>query len=139
MDCIFCKIIEGTIPSEMVYEDNLFLAILDINPVNKGHVLVLPKKHSENIFDFEEPEISKVMTVIKKISKVLMETLNAEGVNIIQNNGKPAGQIIFHSHFHIIPRYSGDGIKIGMVHGKYNEGEIKEYGNKIRAGMLMSS
>lgn len=135
MDCIFCKIIEGNIPAEKVYEDDLFIAILDINPVNKGHLLVLPKKHSENIFDFDEPEISYVMKVIKKLSKTLMDTLKAEGINIIQNNCKSAGQIIFHSHFHIIPRYSGDGIKIGMVHGKYDEGEMKEFANKIRSGL----
>lgn len=135
MDCIFCKIIDGNIPSEKVYEDDLFIAILDINPVNKGHLLVLPKKHSENIFDFDEPEISNIMKVIKKLSKALMDALNAEGVNIIQNNCKAAGQIIFHSHFHIIPRYSGDGIKIGMIHGKYNEGEIKEFASKIREGL----
>lgn len=135
MDCIFCKIIEGNIPAEKVYEDDLFIAILDINPVNKGHLLVLPKKHSENIFDFDEPEISNVMKVIKKLSKILIDTLKAEGINIIQNNCKSAGQIIFHSHFHIIPRYSGDGIKIGMVHGKYDEGEMKEFANKIRSGL----
>lgn len=135
MDCIFCKIIEGNIPAEKVYEDDLFIAILDINPVNKGHLLVLPKKHSENIFDLDEPEISNVMKVIKKLSKALIDILNAEGINIIQNNCKAAGQIIFHSHFHIIPRYLGDGIKIGMIHGKYNEGEIKEFANKIRSGI----
>jgi histidine triad (HIT) family protein len=135
MDCIFCKIINGNIPSEKVYEDELFIAILDINPVNKGHLLVLPKRHSENIFDLDEPEISRVLPVIKYLSKVLMDALKAEGVNIIQNNCKAAGQIIFHSHFHIIPRYSEDGIKIGMAHGKYNEGEIKEFANKIRSNI----
>lgn len=135
MDCLFCKIIKGDIPSEKVYEDELFVAILDINPVNKGHILVLPKKHSENIFDFDEPEISNIMKVIKKLSNVLMKTLNAEGINIIQNNCKAGGQIIFHSHFHIIPRFTGDGIKIGMVHGKYEEGEMKKYADKIRAGV----
>jgi histidine triad (HIT) family protein len=135
MDCLFCKIINGSIPSEKVYEDELFIAILDINPINKGHLLVLPKRHSENIFDLEEPEISNVMKVIKKLSQALMKTLNAEGVNIIQNNCKAAGQIIFHSHFHIIPRFSGDNIKIGMIHGKYEEGEMKKYADKIRAGI----
>lgn len=132
MGCLFCKIVSGQIPSEKVYEDELFIAILDINPINKGHLLVIPKRHSENIFDMEEPELSKIFSVLQFLSKAVTKAVKSKGVNIIQNNGADAGQIIFHSHIHIIPRHPGDEIKIGMVHGKYEGNEIKEYGELIR-------
>lgn len=136
MDCIFCKIIDGSIPSAKVYEDSDFISILDINPVSKGHLLVIPKKHYVNLLDMDENILKKTILLLKKLSLSLTEALNISGVNLIQNNGKDAGQIIFHSHFHLIPRYPNDGIQIGMVHRKYEEGELNKYaqiiGEKIR-------
>lgn len=132
MDCIFCKIIAGRIPSEKVYEDADFFAILDINPISKGHVLVLPKKHSETLFDMDDDTLAKTLAAIKKIGTSVKKALGSPGINVIQNNGKEAGQIIFHAHFHIVPRFGGDGMSIGMVHGKYAEGELVKYGEMIR-------
>lgn len=134
MDCIFCKIINGEIPSAKVYEDSDFLAILDINPVSKGHVLVLPKRHCENLFDMDDELLSKTLKVLQKIGVAMRKALKVDGINLIQNNGKDAGQIIFHSHFHLIPRRAGDDIKIGMVHKKYEEGELSQYAELIKIG-----
>ncbi len=132
MDCIFCKIISGEIPSAKVYEDDDFIAILDINPVNKGHLLVIPKKHCVNLFDMDDMLLSKTLKVLQKVGNALKKAVNVDGINLIQNNGKDAGQLIFHSHFHLIPRNPGDGISIGMVHKKYDGDEIKTYAELIK-------
>ena len=111
-NCIFCKIIAGEIPSTAVYEDEDFRAILDVNPAARGHVIILPKKHAENIFELEEAEAAKVFPIAKKIATALMKTYHCDGVNILQNNGEAAGQTVFHLHVHVVPRYYGDGVNI---------------------------
>ncbi len=112
MDCIFCKIVKGEIPSLRVYEDEKSLAILDINPANYGHTLVLPKEHHENVFDVPEETIKHLAAVAKKIATRIKSKLGADGVNILQNNGKAAGQIVMHMHIHVIPRYENDKVVI---------------------------
>lgn len=107
-NCIFCKIIEGEIPSVSVYEDEDFKAILDVAPSARGHVIILPKKHAANIFELPDEYVSKVMVVAKKIAKAVKETYHCDGVNILQNNGEAAGQTVFHFHVHVIPRFKGD-------------------------------
>ena len=102
-DCVFCKIIKGDIPSYKIYEDDSVYAFLDINPSSPGHTLVIPKKHSEDIFDIEEDDLKKVIFVSKEIAKK-MKDLGCEGVNIYNNNGAVSGQIVFHFHIHIVPR-----------------------------------
>ncbi|MBU2616475.1 MAG: HIT family protein [Nanoarchaeota archaeon] len=110
-DCIFCKIANKEIPSEIVWENDNFLAFADIKPIEEGHTLVIPKKHFDTLPDLEE-EISKdYLDVIKKIAKILIDKYNADGFNIVLNNGKSAGQIVNHVHFHIIPRKEGDNKK----------------------------
>ncbi|MCL2225928.1 MAG: HIT family protein [Defluviitaleaceae bacterium] len=111
MDCLFCKIIAGEIPSYKVYEDENFLAILDRFPAVEGTVLVLTKRHAADMFDMDEAEASGVMLVAKRIAEKIKETLKPDGLNILQNNGKSAGQEIFHYHMHIIPRYDGDAVR----------------------------
>ena len=112
-ECIFCKIIEGEIPSTTVYEDESFKAILDISPAAKGHVIILTKNHARNIFELSEEDASKIMVVAKKIATALEKTYHCEGINILQNNGEVAGQTQFHVHVHVIPRYKGDTVDIG--------------------------
>jgi histidine triad (HIT) family protein len=133
MDCIFCKIINNEIKSQKVYEDNDVIAILDINPINKGHILVIPKKHYETIFDIDDEVLKKTITVVKKIALALKK-MGAEGVNIVQNNGKAAEQHVFHIHFHVVPRYFNDGMKIARGNRiKYKDDkEMQEYAEKIR-------
>lgn len=117
-DCIFCKIIEGEIPSTAVYEDDDFRAILDVNPAARGHVIILPKKHAANIFELDDESAQKIFPVAKKIASALMKTYSCDGVNILQNNGEAAGQTVFHLHVHVIPRYKDDAVSIRWKPGE---------------------
>jgi histidine triad (HIT) family protein len=129
-DCIFCKIINGEIPSSKVYEDEEVFAFLDIGPVNKGHTLVIPKEHHETIVDIPDDLLHKVIVVVKKLSKAVKEGVGADGFNVLMSNHEAAGQVVPHAHFHIIPRLSSDGLK-HWPHGKYDEGEMDSVKEKI--------
>lgn len=112
MDCLFCQIIAGEVNSYKVYEDEFSLAILDIFPISPGHVLVMPKKHIQTLAGMDEVEAANVFRTVVKINKALVElTPNNTGFNILQNNGKGAGQEIEHVHFHIIPRFKDDHVR----------------------------
>lgn len=106
--CIFCEIIEGNIPSAKVYEDDEVLAILDVSQLTKGHTLVMPKKHVENLLECDDETLQHLILVTKKLAKELCDKLGAEGCNIINNTNPVAGQSVMHLHFHIIPRYGED-------------------------------
>lgn len=131
MDCIFCKIVSGEIPSYKVYEDDSVLAFLDIAPVSPGHTIVIPKKHYKNFEDIPESELYAVAGAIKKIGKSIKENLGVEGYNVSENNDPVAGQIVPHIHFHIIPRSEGDGLKL-WPQGKYADNEAEKVLNKIK-------
>jgi len=104
-DCIFCKIISGDIPSNKVYEDEYTVAFLDANPNAPGHTLVVPKRHVVNIFDTDEETLSRTMAAIRKIAPAVRDGVDAHGVHVNSNHGTAAGQVVFHLHFHIIPRH----------------------------------
>lgn len=104
-DCIFCKIVKGEIHSYKIYEDDDVYAFLDINPVSRGHTLVVPKEHYADIFEIPEDLLSKVNIVVKKLSSRIKERLECDGINILQNNGSCAGQTVLHYHVHIQPVY----------------------------------
>lgn len=106
--CIFCEIIKGNIPSAKVYEDDEVLAILDISQVTKGHTLVMPKKHVENILECDDETLAHLIIVTKKLAAQITEKLGAGGCNIVNNTNPVAGQSVMHLHFHIIPRYGSD-------------------------------
>ena len=106
--CVFCKIINHEIPSKVVYEDNDVLAILDVNPLTKGHTVIMPKKHVTSLLEADEETASKVMNDVGKLSKQITTNLNADGCNILSNCKEAAGQSVDHMHVHIIPRYNGD-------------------------------
>ncbi|MDD5043069.1 MAG: HIT family protein [Patescibacteria group bacterium] len=130
-DCIFCNIIKGEIPSAKVYEDDEIFAFLDINPVNPGHTLVIPKEHYDDFSLTPNELLSKMMPVIDKISKAIMNGLGAQGFNLELNNGRVAGQIVPHAHFHIVPRFPDDGLHLWP--GKpYAEGEMQKTAEKIK-------
>ena len=130
-NCLFCKIVAGEIPAEKVYEDADTLAFLDIKPVNPGHTLVIPKDHYENVFEAPEEVWGKVMQSVKKVAHAMKNGLPVDDLNIAMNNGKHAGQVIFHAHVHVIPRYEGDGFE--LWHGKdYAEGQSKIIAEKIK-------
>lgn len=135
-DCIFCKILADEIPSAVVYEDDLFRAILDVNPAARGHVIILPKNHAANLFELPDEEASKILIVAKKIAKAVMETYHCDGINILQNNGEASGQTVFHLHVHVIPRFEGDTdhINIGWRPGETPE-DLQAIAEEIKANL----
>jgi histidine triad (HIT) family protein len=109
-DCIFCKIIKGEIPAHKIYEDDKILAFLDAFPIAKGHTLIIPKQHAENIYDINEETISHIGRISKRIAKQLKDKLKCDGINILQNNEKFSGQFVMHYHMHLIPRFESDNL-----------------------------
>lgn len=133
-NCLFCKIIKREIPCDFIYENKDVFVFLDIKPLHPGHVLVLPKNHFRNIFDIEDKDLSEVILVVKKMAKAVKEAVKADGINIAVNNDEAAGQLVFHSHFHIMPRYFNDGFK-HWGGTPYKEGESKIILEKIKSAL----
>jgi histidine triad (HIT) family protein len=131
-DCIFCKIINGKIPSAKIYEDASIVSFLDIMPANKGHCLVLPKKHYETLLDIPDEELANIAQAVKKITKALSLSIGNGSYNILWNNGKEAGQLVNHAHVHVIPRFKGDRLRLAWSHKKYIDNEMKETQEKIK-------
>ena len=115
MDCVFCKIIAGEIPSFKLYEDEGVFVFLDIHPASKGHTLVIPKQHAENIFDITEESLKNVTAAGKHFSEKLQKALKADGIRLAPSNGKAAGQEVMHFHLHVIPRYENDGVSLSLA------------------------
>lgn len=107
-DCIFCKIANGEIPSNTIYEDEQFRVVLDVGPATKGHSLILPKNHADNLFDLSSEDGAALVRVAQTVGGMLVNKLSADGMNIVQNNGSVAGQTVMHFHLHLIPRYEND-------------------------------
>ena len=131
--CIFCKIILGQIPCSRVYEDDSVLAFLDINPIAKGHTLVVPKGHYPTLLDLPPSEGEALLRALRLVAKAVREQTGAGGFNCIQNNFGPAGQMVFHSHWHIIPRFENDGLP-DWPGGKYNDSaEMQQMAQAVSA------
>jgi histidine triad (HIT) family protein len=111
MDCIFCKIINKEIPSSIIYEDDNFLCFLDIAPNTRGHSLVIPKQHTNNFTELDNNKVGEFAKLVHKLAPQIVEALGADGYNLGLNNGAVAGQVVEHVHWHIIPRYTDDGLK----------------------------
>ena len=129
-DCVFCAICAGEIPSFKVYEDDLVLAYLDINPFTKGHTLVIPKTHSANLLETSDETLAAVIARVKKVAAHVKAALPCDGFNILQNNGEAAGQTVRHLHFHIVPRYGSEPIVFESHKGDMNE--LKALAERIR-------
>ena len=119
-NCIFCKLANGQIPTNSIYEDDDFKVILDAAPAAKGHAIILPKTHAANLFELPEEYGEKIFAIAKKCGK---ETYNYDGLNVLQNNGEAAGQTVFHLHVHLIPRMNDDKININWQQGESTDGE----------------
>ncbi|MDL2313753.1 HIT family protein [Desulfovibrio sp. OttesenSCG-928-C14] len=131
-NCIFCKIIKGEIPCSKVYEDDKVLAFLDLNPASPGHTLLVPKAHAATLLDLGEGFAEAVLAAQKKIGNALMQAAGAEGFNCLQNNFAAAGQEVFHLHWHIIPRTTGDGAIQPWKPGKYEDmGRMSEMAERL--------
>ena len=120
-DCIFCKIVSGEMKTDFVYEDDNFVAFLDINPVVEGHTLVIPKKHFKTLLDIPNTLGNEMLEAVKKVSLDLIKNKKGDGINVFTNIHESAGQIVHHAHLHIIPRSKGDGVRIAVNLKKINE------------------
>ncbi len=124
-DCIFCRIANGEIPSKTLYEDSEFRVILDLGPAAKGHALILPKEHAENLYDLPEGTAAAAMVLAQRMARIMQKKLRCDGLNLVQNNGEAAGQTVHHFHLHLIPRYIDDGQSINWKPGKPTQEELE--------------
>ena len=134
-DCIFCKMVTGEIPVTKIYEDEVVLAFLDIGPLSDGHTLLIPKEHFEKLHDCPSELLGEVCSHLGKIAKAVAGAMNAEGYNVLCNNGASAGQLVGHLHFHIIGRNTGDGVFDRWPASKYRQGQIETIAAKIRENL----
>ena len=136
MDCIFCKVLDGEIPSYKVYEDDNVLAFLDITQGTKGHTLIIPKKHVKNIYELDEETAREVFAVVPKLARAIKKAFNPIGLNIVNNNDKPL-QSVFHFHIHLIPRYEDDGMVLSTInnYGKFTSEYFNGLVNNIKENL----
>lgn len=134
-DCIFCKMAAGLIPVTKVYEDAMVLAFLDIAPISDGHTLLIPKQHFRHVHDCPGEVLAQMGSHLGKIAKAVAAGMNAEAYNILCNNGRAAGQLVEHLHFHIIPRSAGDGVFQRWPAHKYPEGRMNEVAERVRENL----
>lgn len=140
--CKFCGVVAGENPASIVYEDGNVLAFMDLHPANVGHTLVVPKEHWETIYDIPEKVLSDLFAVVKRISVAVKKAVGAEGISILQFNGRSAGQSVMHLHVHVIPRFRGDAISklIGAMLGptgfeKAAKEDLDEIAKKIKENL----
>ncbi len=131
-DCIFCKLANGVIPTNTVYEDDAFRVILDAGPATKGHSLIIPKDHFADLFEIDENTVASAMKLAKKMAAHMKEKLHCDGFNLVQNNGECAGQTVFHFHLHLIPRYENDGAGILWTPGKPDDDAQKKLCEELK-------
>ena len=130
-NCIFCKIINGDIPSAVVIENDEFKVILDRFPSNEGHVLIMPKEHCANIFEMDPEKGGRLFALAVKIASAMKEALGFENMNVLQNNGPVAGQTVNHFHLHLIPRYENDSVNVSWPQMDLTDEQIEEVRKKI--------
>lgn len=134
-NCIFCKLANGQIPTNMIYQDDDFAVILDADPVSKGHALIIPKQHYSNIYELGDKEAQKIFPLAQKLAKHMTEVLGCDGFNVLQNNGETAGQSVFHFHMHLIPRYKdaeNNETLLRFTRPTITEDEIKDICGKLK-------
>lgn len=132
-DCIFCKLANGDIPTRSIYEDEDFKVIMDASPATKGHSLILPKSHADNLYELPDETAARVLVLAKKLATGMTEKLKCQGFNIVQNNGTVAGQSVFHFHMHLIPRYEDDGQSILWDPQQFDDSTMDEIRNLLNS------
>ncbi|MCD4831434.1 MAG: HIT family protein [Anaerohalosphaeraceae bacterium] len=132
-DCIFCKIVSGQLPSVRIYEDDNVLAFMDVNPVSFGHTLLIPKSHYDKLADCPSDILAAVSLVLGRLAGAVSRAVAADGYNVLCNNGRAAGQLVDHVHFHIIPRMTGDGVFNSWPSFSYEDGIAEQLAEKICA------
>jgi len=133
--CIFCRMVAGDVPVTKIYEDQDVLCFLDIGPLSDGHTLVIPKQHFERLHDCPAQLLGRLCSHLGRITKAVSTAMEADGYNVLCNNGRAAGQLVEHVHFHIVPRNAGDGIFNRWPAYKYEEGKIEKIAGKIRENL----
>tara|TARA_Y100000310_G_scaffold339531_1_gene432483 strand:+ start:3146 stop:3556 length:411 start_codon:yes stop_codon:yes gene_type:complete len=131
-ECVFCKIGKGEITPKKIYEDQNIIAFLDIFPAAKGHSLVIPKKHYATLLDIPEMELKELIQIVQKVGAAVMKATQADGFNVLQNNKEAAGQAVPHLHFHIIPRFKDDGLKLALGSKQSEEKELVHWESLIK-------
>ena len=134
-DCIFCKIAAGEIPSSTIYEDEDVRVILDLGPASQGHALILPKDHYDDVCTLDEALAAKILPLAARIGQAMKKGLGCAGFNLVQNNGKVAGQTVFHFHMHVIPRYADGPDMVCWEPGSPSREELAETAAKIREAL----
>lgn len=134
-NCIFCKIVSGEIPSTRVLETDRAIVILDINPVVKGHVLIIPRDHHPQVGDLPDELAAHAGSLLPRLARAVVSAVDAEGSNVIINNGRVAGQTIDHCHWHVIPRFDGDPVHWPWPHQSYSGDEMVATASRITAAM----
>ena len=131
-DCIFCKIAAGDAPATVVDEDERTIAFMDINPATRGHMLVIPRRHSRDLLEIEPDDLQATAAMAQRLAKRVVERLGADGVNLINSCGRAAWQVIFHFHMHVIPRYEGNPLKLPWVPSDGDPDEIAATADQLR-------
>jgi histidine triad (HIT) family protein len=131
-DCIFCKIVAGDIPSHKIEEDDKTLAFMDINPWTRGHALVIPKEHSRNIYDADPDDLAAAHITAQRVAQRMRERLNCDGINTLQSSEPVAMQTVFHTHVHVIPRYSDDGLRLPAHPQAADQDELAALAEELR-------
>lgn len=134
-DCLFCKIAKGKIPSATIYEDAHCTVFLDVNPATKGHCLIVPKEHFDNIYELDGETAGRIFSLATCIARALKDALGCDGLNIVQNNGEIAGQTVMHFHLHLIPRYEGDGVDLTWPQHEISDEELAALKKSIRSAI----
>jgi histidine triad (HIT) family protein len=132
MSCIFCKIVEGKIPASRVLETDDAVAILDIRPVNAGHVLVVPREHHADLCELSDETAARVAALLPRLARAIRRATGADGLNVVINNGAAAGQTVFHGHWHLIPRFFDDAVNWPWPHSEYQGDEPAQMQFRIR-------
>jgi histidine triad (HIT) family protein len=131
-DCIFCKIVAGELPAQIVDEDDHTVAFMDINPWTRGHALVIPRNHSRNLFDIEEGDLAHVAAAAKRLAARMRDRLGCDGVNLLNSSEPAAWQTVFHFHAHVIPRYQNDPLRLPGAPQQVSEDELQAVADVLR-------
>jgi histidine triad (HIT) family protein len=133
-DCIFCKIVAGELPSEIVREDEHTVAFMDINPWTRGHALVIPRNHSPNLYEVGEDDLRHTSSAAKQLALRMRERLRCDGVNLLNASEPAAWQTVFHFHMHVIPRYDDDPLQLPVRPRQAAQAELAEVASELRGG-----
>jgi histidine triad (HIT) family protein len=137
-ECLFCNIVARSVPAEVIFEDSHTVAILDINPIHYGHSLIIPRKHCRDFLELPEETYSSLLGTAKIVTQAIVDVLRPDVYNLFSNNGRVAGQSIFHFHLHITPRHRDDDIRFVLRLKNYTDGELHRYGELLRSSIYSS-